>query len=477
MEAPSASGFERGLGTFQATTVNMTQMCGIGPFVTIPAMIAALEGPQAMFGWLIGALIAIADGLVWAELGAAMPGAGGTYLYLREAFQYRTGRLMPFLFVWTAMFTIPLIMSTGVIGLVQYLGYLIPGMSSAVVHLVSLAVVALVVFALYRRVSRAGAISTVLWIVALVSLVIVIVASLTHFHAKLAFTYPHNAFAFGGPFWAGLGAGLLIGIYDYLGYNTSAYLGAELKDPGRVLPRSIVISVFGIMVAYLAMNIGVLGVVPWQEAAKSESVASLVLERTWGKAAADVTTVLILVTAFGSVFAGLLGGSRVPYNAARDGVFFRPFGRLHPRHHFPHVALLVMGLITAIGSCFTLTTVIQVLLAVFVIVQGIAQVVALTVLRRRQPDLPRPYRQWVYPLPSLLALAGWCYVYASAGGTPIVFSLVVLAAGFVAFLAWARAEHEWPFGPKHIHEEFRRAPATRPSTPPPEARYTTGATQ
>jgi amino acid transporter len=181
-----------------------------------------------------------------------------------------------------------------------------------------------------------------------------------------------------------------------------------------------------------------------------------VLERTWGKAAADITTVLILVTAFGSIFAGLLGGSRVPYNAAVDGVFFRPFARLHPRHNFPHVTLLVMGLVTAIGSFFTLTTVISVLLAVFVIVQGIAQVVALTVLRRNRPDLERPYRQWLYPVPSIIALAGWAYVYASSGKTPIVFSIVVLAAGVVAFLVWARAERQWPFGPIPVSEPTGR---------------------
>jgi amino acid transporter len=449
--------FDRGIGLRSAVAINMTQMCGIGPFVTIPLMITALGGPQAAFGWIIGALLALADGLVWAELGASMPGAGGTYLYLREAFQYRSGRLMPFLFVWTAMFTIPLIMATGVIGLVQYLGYLIPGMSWLEIHGVSLLVVAIVLFALYRRVSQAGAISTVLWVVALLSLLIVIVASLTHFHSHLAFTYPHNAFASGGPFWAGLGGGLLIGIYDYLGYNTTSYMAAEVNQPGRVLPRSIIYSVLGIMVAYLAMNIGVLGVVPWQTAAHSQSIASLVLERTWGKAAADVTTVLILLTAFGSIFAGLLGGSRVPYNAARDGLFFRPFARLHPRHRFPHVALLAMGAITAVGSFFTLTTVINVLLAVFVIVQAIAQVVALTVLRRRQPALSRPYRQWLYPLPSLIALGGWVYVYRSSGSTPIVFSLVVLVGGLGAFLAWAKAERQWPFGPKQIRESFLEA--------------------
>src|SRR5881409_2092975 len=176
-EEARGPGFEQGIGLRTAVAINMTQMCGIGPFVTIPLMIAALGGPQAVFGWIVGALLALVDGLVGAELGAAMPGAGGTYLYLREAFQYRTGRLMPFLFVWTAMFTIPLIMATGVIGLVQYLGYLIPGMSWVAIHAVSLAVVALVVFALYRRVSAAGAISTVLWVVALLSLLIVIVAS------------------------------------------------------------------------------------------------------------------------------------------------------------------------------------------------------------------------------------------------------------------------------------------------------------
>src|SRR4051812_40123570 len=186
-------GFRRSIGLRSAIAINMTQMCGIGPFVTIPLMIATLGGPQAVFGWIVGAVLALVDGLVWAELGAAMPGAGGTYLYLREAFQYRAGRLMPFLFVWTAMFTIPLIMATGVIGLVQYLGYLIPGMSWVEIHVVSLAVVALVIFALYRRVSAAGAISTVLWVVALASLLIVIVASATHFHPSLAFTYPHHA--------------------------------------------------------------------------------------------------------------------------------------------------------------------------------------------------------------------------------------------------------------------------------------------
>src|ERR1700751_5187685 len=131
MSDPAGSpGLSRKVGLFQATAINMTQMCGIGPFITIPLMVAAFGGPQAILGWIAGAILALADGLIWAELGAAMPGAGGTYIYLREAFQYRTGRLMPFLFVWSAVLFIPLIMSTGIIGLIQYLGYLIPGVTS-----------------------------------------------------------------------------------------------------------------------------------------------------------------------------------------------------------------------------------------------------------------------------------------------------------------------------------------------------------
>jgi amino acid transporter len=452
-------GFVRSVGLPTAIAINMTQMCGIGPFITIPLMVAAFGGPQAILGWIAGALLALADGLVWAELGAAMPGAGGTYIYLREAFQYRTGRLMPFIFSWTAVLFIPLIMSTGVIGLVSYLGYLWPNMSWWEIHLVSLVVVGVVLFALYRRIESIGLLTNILFVIMLISIGAVIVASLTHFNPALAFTYPSNAFTLNGAFFAGLGAGLLIGIYDYLGYNTTAYMGAEIRNPGRVIPWSIIVSVLGIMVLYLALNIGVLGVVPWQNVAQSSSIASLVLEHTWGKGVSSVVTVLIIITAFASVFAGLLGGSRVPYNAARDGVFLRQFGKLHPRYHFPHIALIVMCVITAIGSFFDLSTVISMLIAVLVLIQGIVQVVALTVLRRRQPNLRRPYRMWLYPLPSIIALVGWAYVYYSSGPLPILFSLAWVAVGGVAYLLWARfVEHTWPFGPKEIKEEYLENP-------------------
>lgn len=460
-------GFAREVGLLSATSINMTQMVGIGPFITIPLVVAAMGGPQAVIGWIAGAVLALADGLIWAELGAAMPGAGGTYIYLREAFQYRTGRLMPFLFVWTAVLFIPLIMATGVIGLVQYLGFFQPHMSYWEVHGLSVAIVVIIVAGLYRRIESVKAITVALWSVMLVSIGLVIIASFSHFSAHLAFTYPRGAFS-GSAFFAGLGAALVLTIYDYLGYDTTAYMGDEMRDPGRVIPRSIVLSIGSIMVLYLALEIGVLGAVPWHHIITSTSVASLVVQGTWGRFAADVVTALIVVTAFASVFTGLLGGSRVPYNAAHDGVFFKAFGKLHPRYRFPHIALLVMAAITIIGSFFSLSTVINMLTAVIVIVQAVAQIVALTVLRRRQPDLPRPYRQWLYPLPSLAALAGWIYVYRSAGTEPIILSCAWLAAGIVAYLIWARVVRAWPFGPKRFWEAYRELAGLPDSGAAPE---------
>ena len=449
----------------------MTQMCGVGPFVTIPLMVGAMGGPQAIFAWVLGAIVALADGLVWAELGAAMPGAGGSYLYLREAFQYRTGRLMPFLFVWTIIVAMPLVMSTGVIGIVQYLGYFFPSLAEippstgslfrdllSSAHLkvtaLSVGIVVLVVLALYRSIRTVGKFAAVGFVVMLLTVGSMIAACVTRFKPELAFTFPAGAFGWQGAFWLGLGQGLIFAIYDFAGYNTTACIAEELVNPGRVIPKSIFYSVLGIMAIYLVMNIGILGVLPWQEVASSSYIGTLIMERTWGRLAAQVFTVLVVLTGFVGIMTGLLGASRIPYNAAKDKLFFPVFATLHPRLHFPHVGLLVMGLLTAIGSFFPLEKVINVLSAAIILVQGIALVLALTVLRRRQPTLHRPYRQALYPLPSLIALAGSIMALCWSGKMMILLAVGWLILGGVAFLVWARYEKTWPFAPLEIHEPF-----------------------
>ena len=479
--APPAQAVEvrtltRRIGLLQAVTINMTQMCGIGPFVTIPLMVAAFGGPQAIIGWIAGAILALADGLIWAELGSSLPGSGGTYVYLREAFQYRSGRLMPFLFIWTAILFIPLIMSTGIQGMVQYLQYLWPSMTRGQGDILGIGLTALLVLLLWRRIENIGRLTVGMWAVMIVCVCAVILASFTHFHASQAFTWPHGAVEpLHGSFWIGFAAGLTIGVFDYLGYNTTAYLGAEIKNPGRAMPRSIVISIAAIACIYLVMQIGVVGVVPWRDmlntnSIDSTSIGSAVLQQTWGKGAAQVVTVLVIITAFASVFTGLLGGSRVPFDAARDGMFFRSFGRLHRRHEFPTVGLLVMGVMTALSFLLArhignssshppLSVLISLLTTVMVIVQSLAQVAAVSVLRKRQPNLRRPYKMLLYPLPTIVAGAGWLTVYlwadkANPGVHPIEWSLAWLALGIVAFFIWARREHSWPFGPKEIREQF-----------------------
>jgi amino acid transporter len=431
----------------------MAQMVGIGPFITIPLIISAMGGPQAILGWVVGALIALFDGLVWAELGAAMPRSGGTYTFLREAYQYSTGRFMPFMFVWSTLLVTPLIMSTGMIGMTNYLGYFFH-MTSMEGHWIAVGFTIITVALLYRRIDSVSKLTNLLWGGMIVTVVLVIVAAFTHFHPHLAFSYPAGAWTLNAKFFGGLGAGLVLAIYDYFGYYTVTYVGDEVENPGRVIPWAIILSILGVLVIDLTMNIGIIGVLPWQAAEKSTSIGTDFMLQVWGKAGADVIAVLIIVAAFASVYTGLLGASRLPYNAARERLFFKPFGMLHPRLRFPHISLLVMGLVTAIACFLPLTTVINALIALTLFTQFIAQIGALTILRRKQPGLARPYRQWLYPVPSILALAGWIYIFQASGWAAIRVAIGWTVLGIIAFLIWARAEHVWPFGPKEVKEEF-----------------------
>lgn len=457
-QAGSESGFIRALGLFPATALNMAQMVGIGPFITIPLILAAMGGPQAVLGWIVGALLALCDGLVWAELGAAMPRAGGTYTFLRESYQYWTGRFMPFMFVWSTLLVTPLIMATGMIGMTDYLRYF-ADFTTTEGHWIAVAFTVLTVALLYRRIDSIARLTNILWVGMIVTVVVVIIAAYTHFSAHLAFTYPAGAFILNVHFFRGLGLGLVLAVYDYFGYYTITYVGEEVRNPGRVVPWSIILSILGVLIIDLTMNIGIIGVVPWQEAEKSISIGTDFMQRVWGKPGASVLSILIIWTAFASVYTGLLGASRLPFNAAREKLFFKPFGWLHPRLKFPYISLLVMGLVTAIGCFLSLATVINALIALTLWSQFIAQIVGLTILRHKQPGLVRPYKQWLYPVPSILAAGGFIYVFLASGWSAIRVMLAWTVLGIIAFLIWARIEHVWPFGPKKIREEFISAQA------------------
>jgi amino acid transporter len=444
----------RRFGLLQATALNMSNMIGIGPFITIPLLMTALGGPQAMLGWLVALIIAIPDGMVWGELGAAMPGSGGSYLYLREAFGRTTwGRLMAFLFIWQFILSGPLEIASGCIGFAQYLGYLFPALTIKenvrVVQLVGAGVAALTVMLLYCRITTIGKITVSLWIGTMLTVGAVIVSGALHFDSKLAFDFPPDAFKFSWGFLLGLGAASRIGIYDYLGYYDVCYIGEEVKSPGRVIPRSILISLVSVALIYFAINLSLIGVVPWREFVPAkdppDAVASMFMEKLYGSKVASVFTVMVLWTAVGSVFALMLGYSRIPYAAAQNGDFFKVFGRLHPKKDFPHVSLLVIGLVSIICSFLPLMTVIDALLITRILVQFIGQVVAVILLRRRAPAMERPYRIWLYPLPCFVALVGWLFVFGTADWKLILFGLATLLAGLFFFLIWSWQTKRWPF--------------------------------
>src|SRR6266516_1267385 len=276
----------RRFGLLQATALNMSNMIGVGPFITIPLLMSALGGPQAMLGWIVAVIIAMSDGMVWSELGAARPGSGGTYVYLREAFGRETvGRLMAFLFIWQFILSGPLEIASGYIGFAQYFGYLWPGMTRLQTNLVVTAVGAINIALLYRQITSIGKITVALWIGTMLTTAAVIVTGGMHFDSRLAFDFPKGAFDFSLGFYFGLGAASRIGVYDYLGYYDICYIGDEVRDPGRVIPRSIVLSILGVALIYFAMNLSIIGIVPWREFVPAEAhpkaqyVVSLLMEK------------------------------------------------------------------------------------------------------------------------------------------------------------------------------------------------------
>lgn len=457
--SPAAPALERRLTLLPATALNMANMIGVGPFITIPLLMSALGGPQSLLGWLVAVVITLPDALVWSELGAALPGSGGTYRWLREGFGAQTwGRLMAFLFLWQFMLSGPMEIASGYIGIAQYLDYLWPGMTlpggglSRQGGILVVALGLLNIALLYRRIGGIGKLMVVLWVGVMLTVAVVLVGGILHFDSAKAFDFPPNPWAFSSGFLLGLGAAARIGIYDFLGYYDICYLGDEVKDPGRTIPRAVITSLVIVAALYVGINLSINGVISWREFVPAEQhpeianfIGSVFVERLWGKTAASIFTLMVVWTGIGSVCALLLGYSRIPYAAANDRTFFAVFGRVHPRGRFPHVAIVALGLLAVAASFVSLGVVIDTLIAARILIQFVGQIVALRLLRKHAPDLPRPYRVWLYPLPLCVAGPGWLLVFATTPADVIAFALGALALGAGGYFAWAKATAKWPF--------------------------------
>lgn len=446
---------QRRLGLFHSTVLNMIDMVGIGPFVTLP-IVMGLMGGMFLYAWIAGALLSLIDAMIWSELGAAYPMAGGSYNFLKEAYgKNGMGRLMSFLYVWQTVIQAPLVAASAAIGFSQYLGYLVD-LTDWQAKAVSGAVIIFITFLLYRKIDSIGKIGVLLWTGVLLTLGWIIIGGIAHGNFLQPLKDINTDFSWSQLVSFVFGQACVKTIYSYLGYYNVCHLGGEIKDPGKNIPRSMFISVIGIAILYLAMNMSVSSVIPWQEikhwqeAGQNNFVVSTFLERLYGPTAAKVGTVMILWVALSSLFAVMLGYSRVPYAAATDGAFFKIFGKLHPTKNFPYVSLLVLaGLAFVFSLTFKMKHIIDGILAMRIMVQFIGQAAGVVLLRKRNGTTSLPYKMPLYPLPVLLAIAMWLFIFYATGLTIMLSFLLVFGSGLTVYLVMAKLKKQWPFLPQH----------------------------
>lgn len=430
----SLSHLSRKINLLQATSINMIDMIGIGPFVVMPLVVSQFHDGLFLWAWIFGAFAAFVDAMIWSELGAAYPMAGGTYNFHRIAYGEKYGRMMSFLFVWQTAIQAPLVMASASIGFAQYLSYIVD-LSVLQQKMVSGGLIVLVCFLLYRKIESVGRISVVLWTVVILTVTWIIISGLSHQHQSIpVVSSVHNFFSYA--FWAAIGQASVKTIYSYLGYYNVCHLGGEIKSPQKNIPRSIFISITCIAVIYLLMNISVMGVVPWQHVNPNEQhLVSLFIETLYGKKVAVVATGFILWIAFASLFALVLGYSRVPYAAATDGNFFKVFAKLHPTKQFPYVSLLFLcGLGFIFSLLFRLGEAISSILAMRIIVQFIGQAVGVVLLRKKFGKDKLPFKMWLYPVPVILSILIWLFVFVSTGWFALYGSLIACAGLVVYYL-------------------------------------------
>ncbi|HEY6843153.1 MAG TPA: APC family permease [Thermoanaerobaculia bacterium] len=421
----------RDIGLWRGIALNMIDMVGIGPFITIPFILSAMGGGRGMLAWLLGGLLAISDGLVTAELASELPASGGSYHFLRQSYG-KAGRWISFLFLFQILFSAPLSMASGCIGFANYLAPLFKHPMRPEIAAMSVCLITTVL--LLRRIEAVGKFSVLLWIGVLLTLAIVIGAGLPHLKLS-AFEFwraPRLDSSLG---YAGLGVALIYAVYDYLGYYNICYLGDEVHDAERTIPRVIVISILAIGAIYLIMNACLISVLPMKQAMSSQAIVTDYLAFLLGGRAAQIISILILWTAFASIFSLMLGYSRILYAAARDGNFFRIFARLHATEAHPYVATLFLGGVAAIFCWIPLKSVLQAILSIRAIVPFMAQIAGAVILRRREPERRRPFRMWLYPLPAIVALGLWSYVVVSPQKGFKVGGLYVIAAGTLFYFA------------------------------------------
>ena len=433
---PSAD-LRRELGLLDATMINVGTMIGSAIFIA-PAIVALhLTGSVPAVGvWVVGGVVSLLGALCVAELGGAFPEAGGQYVYLREAF----GPVWGFLYGWAAFAVINTASVAAIaVAFAAYAGFFV-SLSPSGSQLVALvSIIALT--ALNCRGVRLGAITqNVLTIAKMAALGLLIVAGLAlpgGSAANLSPLLPAPGGGLAGP----LGLALIAVLWAYDGWIETTYVGSEIRDPGRVLPRSIILSTVIVIALYTLASLAYVWVLSPGDVAGSTLVASDAARVTLGEAGAALVALAILVSTLGANNGIILTAARIPYAMARGGHFFAWAGRVHPRWATPVIALVVQGAISVAllftGTYEQLAT--YVVFASFVF-YGMSSAAVIR-LRRTRPDLPRPYRAWGYPVTPLvfIGFAAWLVgnTIAEAPRDAAIGAGIILA-GLPGYFYWVR---------------------------------------
>ena len=447
-------GLKRDLGVWSATSLVVGSVIGSGIFLVPATMIQRVGSPDLVFlVWVFGGLLSLAGALSYAELSSALPEAGGEYVYLREAY----GPLWGFLYSWT----ITWVGKSGSIatlatGFVYYLANFLPKLDG-VVHSIGLPVgpkggpleisygqwmatglILMLGLVNYYGVKLGGRVQ-VAFTVTKVGLIGVLIFVGLFFGAGSAANFGSSIPAAAGV--TGFFAALVGALWAYDGWNNVSMVSSEIKDPQRNLPRALVSGTITVIVVYLLTNAAYFYVLPAAEVAASDRVAATMMRSIVGEFSSAAVSVAAMISMFGALNGTILAGARVPYAAARDGLFFRRLAYVHPGHRTPSISILAISgwaaLLVFSGRFEQLFT--YVIFAEWLL-YGLTTAGVL-VLRRKRPEMPRPYRTPGYPIvPVLFVLVAACLLVSTLVESPreSLMGLAVIIAGLPCYFYWKR---------------------------------------
>jgi len=458
----------RKIGLLQAVSLNTLMMFGTGPFITIPFCIASSDppGPQALIGYAIAAIACVCDSFIWAELGALFPMSGGSYVYAQRCLGNKWGRYVSFLFLWQLLVTGPMEVASGFIAIAQYMAYVTQNFTYGHHALLAFAFCTTCTILLYRDMTDVGTTAVVLWLGMCAAIAFTLIAGFTHWNSEY-FAVPEIKNT-GVLIWS-LGNAARFGIYDFTGYYDVNFIGKEVKDPERTIPLAGVATCIIVCIVYFLTYLSVMAFLPWDpadggyvglvqgEGNAAAYIMSTFCEKMIGRNFAIFFTFVVIYCIYGSCFSLMLGFAQIPYAAAKAGMFMEMFAHEHVTKGFADYSLLFMGFFSCIFCFLDLGVVIEGMMTTNIVAMFLANSLSLVYHRWQNPDFDRPYEMPLYPLPVIIQVSMFSFIFLTSdnwiisGGNPLLeLGMGFLLLGSILFLLRSKKYNEWPFDNEHI---------------------------